>query len=268
LFVAWVVLAPAALRAAGPATPLDGRDFSYEDLGHPYLARVRADARVRHFYASGPVDVAEAAAMADFLRDQFPRGRPGTDPAKRNLLELLDGAAAGESFLCDTIARMLAQMAQAGGTHARRVRLRHHVVAEIWSARWGKWVVIDPHFNVHFTNHEGVPLSSLDIHRLAAPALRDQIEAHPGRSENTLYRPERFDNLIDRYVDGVAVDFGSKWFSHPLPYWHPVRAPLVNAVFYSERGVAHHPYFPRVVTTPELLYAPPEGSGVARTEAP
>jgi len=257
VIVATGILAPDALEAAGPATPIDGAGFSYENLDHPYLARIRSDDRIRQFYASGPVDLDEAAAMADFLRDQFPRGRPGSDPAKRNLLELLDGAEAGESFLCDTIARMQAQMVQAGGTHARRVRLRHHVVAEIWSARWEKWTVVDPHFNVYFTNREGVPLSSLDVHRLAPPGLRDQIVVHPGRSENTLYRAGRFDNLVDRYLDGVAVDFGTKWFSHPLPAWHPVRAPLVNAVFYSERGPAHHPYFPRAVTTPDVLFAPP-----------
>jgi hypothetical protein len=266
VILATAILVPGAFEAAGPATPIDGAGFYYEKLDHPYLARIRLDERVRHFYASGTVDLDEAVAMADFLRDQFPRGRPGTDPAKRNLLELLDGAEAGESFLCDTIARMLAQMMQAGGTHARRVRLRHHVVAEIWSAHWKKWVVVDPHFNVHFTNRGGVPLSSLDVHRLAPPGLRDQIVVHPGLSENTLYRPGRFDNLVDRYVDGVAVDFGSKWFSHPLPYWHPVRAPLVNAVFYSESGLAHHPYFPRAVKTPDVLFAPPDGGGAARTD--
>ena len=266
VILATEILDPAALEAAGPATPIDGAGFSYENLAHPYFTRIRSDERVRHFYESGAVDLDEAVAMADFLRDQFPRGRPGADPAKRNLLELLDGAQAGESFLCDTIARMLAQMAQAGGTHARRVRLRHHVVAEIWSARWKKWVVVDPHFNVYFTNREGVPLSSLDVHRLAPPGLRDGIVVHPGRSENTLYQPGRFDNLVDRYLDGVAVDFGTKWFSHPLPYWHPVRSPLVNAVFYSERGLSHHPYFPRAVTTPELLYAPPDGGEAAQTD--
>ncbi len=265
VILATKIVDPAALEAAGPATPLDGPGFSYEDLDHPYLTRIRSDARLRHFYASGAVDVAEAVAMADFLRDQFPRGPPRTDPSKRNLLELLDGAAAGESFLCDTIARMLAQMAQAGGTHARRVRPRNHVVTEIWSDRWRKWVVVDPHFNVYFTNREGVPLSSLDLHRLAAPGLRDQIVAHAGRSANTPYRPERFDNLIDRYLDGIAVDFGTRWFSHPLPYWHPVRSPLVNALFYSERGNSRHPYFPRALTTPELLYVPPAAGGVAQT---
>jgi hypothetical protein len=251
---------PGALRAAGPATPLEGPGFRYEDLAHPELARIRSDPRLRDLYATTPVDVEEAVAMADFLRDQFPRGRPRTSPDERNVLELLDGAAAGEQFLCDHIARMLAQLVQAGGTQARRVRAFRHVVTEIWSRRWQKWVVVDPHFNIHFTDRGGVPLSALDLHRLGRADRRAEIRILPGRSANTLYRPERFDNAIDRYQGGFAVDFDARWFSNPLPRWHPRRSPSLTAVFFSEKGAAgsEHRYYQRVVDAPDVLYAPPD----------
>jgi hypothetical protein len=250
---------PEALRAAGPATPFDGADFGYEDLSHPELARIRSDPRLRTVYATTPVDVPEAVAMADFLRDQFPRGRPRTSPNDRNLLELLDGAAAGERFLCDTIARMLAQMVQAGGTQARRVRAYRHVVTEIWSRRWQKWVVVDPHFNIHFTDRSGAPLSALDLHRLGRSGRRAEIQILAGGSANTVYRPERFDNVIDRYEGGFAVDFDVRWSSNPLPRWHPRRSPSLSAVYFSEAGTvgSDHRYYQRTVAVPDVLYAPP-----------
>jgi alkaline phosphatase D len=148
----------------GPATPFDGPGYFYADLGHPYLARVRSDPRLASFYDRGPLDVDGVAEMADFLRDRFPHGAPTRDVDRANVLELLDAAERGESYLCGTISKMLVQLVQAGGGTARGMRLDGHVVIEFWSPRWQKWVLIDPDTNVRFEDGDGTPLSVLDVH--------------------------------------------------------------------------------------------------------
>ena len=95
-----------------------------------YYDRVRWDSRLRHFYAAPRSDFDTYLAYANFLRDRFPHGfhsREDSHPGEVhiwNLLEMLDEADAGESFLCGEISLMLSQMIIAGGGFARTVGLR------------------------------------------------------------------------------------------------------------------------------------------------
>jgi hypothetical protein len=257
--LAWVADAAAPVDpAAGPITPLDGPGFYYADLSHPYLAGVRSDPRLAGLYGGGPLDVAEVARMADFVRDRVPHGRTSVDPDRLQLIELLDRAERGERYLCGTVARMLVEMVQAGGGHGRLVRLGGHVVAEFWSPRWRKWVLVDPDTNVRFESPTGVPLSVLEVHDIARRGAREELVAIAGTSPNTLFSEELLDRqLRDYYAGGFAVDFNAKWLSLDLPRWHPRRSPSVTSVYFEPGGARGHVYFDRVVTDPAALYAPP-----------
>lgn len=249
------------LAEIGPRTPLDGAGFRYEDLAHPGFADIRGDPRLERLYGAAPPDVEAAARMADFLRDLAPHGVPETATVGRELAALLDAAERGERFQCQTLSRMLAQMLQAGGTPARRLRLGGHVVTELWSRRHQKWVVMDADYNVHFTSAAGVPLSGRELRELARAGRESEIVARPGSSPHTLYAPDRKALLLGLYEDGFAVDFYARWTSLALPRWHPRRSPSQSAVFLGEPDGATRLYLRHSAGDPELLYAPPPGLG-------
>jgi hypothetical protein len=245
-------------EAVGPVTPLDGPAFAYEDLDDPYFQQIRRDPRIAHFYGAGPPDVEDAARMADFIRDRFERGPPDRSVDRAGLLELLDRADGGESFLCGTAAKMLVQMVQAGGGVGRIVRVTRHTVVEIWSERWGRWVLVDPDTNVTYENRAGEPLSTLEIHERARRGDLSDLVARPGRASKTLYSEDLMRRQMRvNYAPGFAIDFYARWASLDLPRWHPRRSPSVTAVYYGADAEGGHPYFDRVVSDPSPLYAPP-----------
>jgi hypothetical protein len=254
----------------GPSTPLEGDEFFYEDLDHPYLARVRNDPRVAELLARRP-DVAEASAMADFLRSSFPRQRNSTPVERVNVLELLDRAEAGEGFLCGTISKMLVQLFQAAGGNGRLVRLGGHVVAEIWSPTQQKWVLIDADTNVRFENRAGVSLSVLDMHELVlrgerdavvtiegatpTPYLYDDDYLKPGQDlDYTEYQLQKY------YRNGFAVDYYAEWLTLDLPTWDPRTHPFFTSVFTSRAGASRPGELRQIrrdASDPAVLYAPP-----------
>ena len=241
--------------AAGPALPFDGPGFFYEDLGHPYLERVRRDPRLARFYGGEPLAFDDLVVMADFLRGRFPADDPDFDDTRANVLELLDAADGGQGYRCGTAAKMLIQMAQAGGVQGRRVRLGGHVVAEVWLEPWG-WVVVDPHVNVHYRDAAGRPLSALEIHRRVRSGARDDLVPVPGPDPATRWERHR-QILTEVWGTGFAIDYHAKWLTLDLSTWDPRVSPSQTSVFYAPAGDPENPLFRRSVRDPAPLYAPP-----------
>ncbi|NNL67697.1 MAG: hypothetical protein HKP30_15710 [Myxococcales bacterium] len=242
--------------ASGLDAPDEGAPFQEMAL-HPYFGRIRTDPRTRHFYGHGPLDVEDFAAMADFLRGRFPHGFPAPEHQPLNVLELLDAAEQGAVFACGDITKMLIQLAQAGRGHGRPVQLDGHVVAELWSRRYGKWVAVDADYDLHFTDRAGTPLSAYEIHERVRDGRRDALVPQVGASPNALYR-SRSESLYGAYEEGLAVFYYAQWISRNLPRWHPDRSPVRTArAYYPEATLEHRVYFARLTEDPASLYAPP-----------
>ena len=224
-------------------TPFDSADFSYADLSHPYFEKIRNDKRVAHFYVNGtdPIDVADAIAMREYLRDLFPHGAASTSFINTNVLEMIDAAEQGEKFLCGNISKMLVQLIQAGGTQARTVGLqaKHsgHVVVELWSKQFNKWVTLDPDYNVHYTDTTGEPLSALEIFEMSQDSKKiNNIKPVKGKSSNTLYKSDS--RLVDLfYKNGVAINFYNRWVDKNYPRRHPARSPSIMAFYVGDSTV-------------------------------
>ena len=154
---------------------------------------------------------------------------------------MIDAAEQGERFLCGNISKMLVQLIQAGGTQARTVGLQAahsgHVVVELWSKQFNKWVILDPDYNVHYTDTAGKPLSALEIFEMSQDSNKiKNIIPVIGNSPNTLYKSDS--RLVDLfYKNGVAINFYNRWVDKNYPRRHPARSPSIMAFYVGDSTV-------------------------------
>ncbi|MBE8232469.1 MAG: hypothetical protein HAW67_01950 [Endozoicomonadaceae bacterium] len=223
-------------------TPFDSPspDFKYANLSHPYFENIRNDKRVAHFYSLSsnssdqpPIDFSDAISMKKYLRDLFPHGVASTNFINTNVLEMIDAAEQGEQFLCEDISKMLIQLIQAGGTQARAVGLQSlhsdHVVVEMWSKHFNKWVIIDPDHNIHYTNANGVPLSAIELYVMSQNSHQiEKIQRITDSSPNTLHNTKLIELF---YKNGFSIFFYNRWVDQNLPRKHPARSPAIMGVY-------------------------------------
>jgi transglutaminase-like putative cysteine protease len=90
---------------------------------------------------------------------------------------------------------------------ARRqtVHYRGHFVAEIWSNEHGKWIVMDPHLDIHY-ERDGVPLSALELHQIWMQGEADSVVqvAGPGNVDH----PMGSTWALDGFRDGLYRYWG------------------------------------------------------------
>ena len=224
-------------------TPFDSADFSYADLSHPYFEKIRNDKRVAHFYSSekDKIDIYDAISMREYLRDLFSHGTASKNYLHVNVLEMIDATENGEKFLCGNISKMLVQMIQAGGTQARTIGLQAsdsgHVVVELWSENFDKWVMLDPDYNVHYTNTTSKPLSAIELYQMSQDSnIIKDIMRVPGKSVNTLYSNNS--KLVEQYYkNGIAINYYNSWVDKDLPRINPARSPAIMGFYIGNSAV-------------------------------
>lgn len=205
--------------------------------------------------------------MREYLRDLFPHGISSKNYLNKNVLEMIDAAEHGEKFLCGNISKMLIQLVQAGGTQARTVGVHSsrgsHVVAEIWSKRFNKWIIIDSDYNVHYTDVAGTPLSALELYEMSGDTREiGTIQRIAGDSPNTLHNSNT--KLIELfYRNGFTIHFYNRWVDRNLPRRHPMRSPSIMG-FYVGNSTVRKFYFKHnsEILTEEIiskLYMNPSG---------
>ncbi len=247
-------LAPLAQQLMGVRR--GGAGFTFEaarDLD-PLRRRHDLDAVV----AAGKNDFERWVLLMHWVRDRFPH-LPNPSPPDANAFDgaaLLDGYRGEGGYLCGTVAPLLVQAVTALGGAARRVELRFtpgdsHVVTEVWSDHFGKWLVLDPDYDIYFTAG-GVPQHALELHQRWAADDIDAVEVHWRDSSHNIYRPdlergdrsflrkiyverawrrwdrernqhkgERFAVRLLHYYSHVSFPLRNDWRSRPLPWWHP-----------------------------------------------
>lgn len=101
-------------------------------------------------------------------------------------LELLDGVRNGTiTFRCVEFSHMLQQVCSAYGVPARVIGVRlpnsdrglgkGHVVVDVWSNDYRKWVVLDPQMNMFYTDRQGTALSVFELHDRVRNDMSDDI---------------------------------------------------------------------------------------------
>ncbi|MFC1614770.1 hypothetical protein ACFL5K_05680 [Gemmatimonadota bacterium] len=154
-----------------PAAAHSRFTFKVFDYDNELIEELRLRYRLEEIVAPGEDEWARQLLLKNWVAGQITNGNPTVEAD--NALEILEYAAAGKKFYCTYFAITYIQCAQALGWQARKLGLdrlhgpdslgsTHHGVAEIWSNRFAKWVVIDAQSNLHFEKNS-VPLSAWEI---------------------------------------------------------------------------------------------------------
>lgn len=159
---------------------------------YPFTYQDMADLRVRALYARAGIARMERAAtseldlirrIADWANRQWGHMRP-LPYASWDALEILDRGEKGDGFWCEYKAALFVQACNAAGLTARIVGINRkdedsHMVAEVYSNQFRKWMLVDAWWNCYYERN-GVPLSAIEFHQAAGHL--DGIEAVFGPS--------------------------------------------------------------------------------------
>jgi len=233
-------------------------------------------------------------ALMHWARDRFPHrpNRSAPDAQAFDGAALLARRADDDGYLCGTIAPLLVQAVTAVGGRARRVELRFtphdsHVVTEVWSSHYGKWLVLDPDYDVWFTV-DGIPQHALELHALWARGAIDTLHVHWRESPHNIYRPdleagrrdflqtifanrawtrwdrernehkgERFAVRLLNYYSHVSFPVRNDWRSRPLPWWHPEGNHVQGSLVITVPTMPDWEDFLLRVPTPAAFYGAP-----------
>lgn len=216
--------------------------FGFEDLGHRKLKELREEYDLEKVIAGGKGEIEKLALLRSWVKARWKHTGPKIFP-RWDALEILRLAEEGEKFYCVQSAIVLMQCAEALGWQARKLEIHSraggdHSVIEVWSRDFGKWVIMDPDFNVHY-ERGGVPLGALEMHDAWQDGKIDDIElvrlpcpySFDEKKGADLYRhiyvvwrndffsrpdaPIRLLHLVDEDTDAQLVDDGKLLFPDP-----------------------------------------------------
>jgi len=91
---------------------------------------------------------------------------------------------------------------------------------EVWSNRFNKWAVLDPHFGCYFEkrSRSGIPLSALEIHNLLVREKRTEIVKKEVNGDKEIH-PVPDADPVD-YFHHLAMEMRNNHLSVPLHAWN------------------------------------------------
>ena len=129
------------------------------------------------------------------------------------------------SGMCVIYSNTFVQTALALGLTARGVILDHHFVSEVWSNDYRKWVTFDiassydsirPDFHIK----DGVPLSSLETHKLARAGMKGEVWVQPAGPHSKINGlDQKKEKLLgpDEWEPRMGIPFRNNYLTSWLP---------------------------------------------------
>jgi hypothetical protein len=147
------------------------RRFVFDGFENPKLRELRDRERLEEVVAPGRDEFDRQVLLLDWTYGRFRKfGRPTSEA--RGALEILKDVDAGHAFFCAHYGDVLVSAAASLGWVCRLIALRRpdhrgggsteHTTTEIWSNRYGRWVMFDPTFAL-YVEREGTPLNAWEI---------------------------------------------------------------------------------------------------------
>ena len=147
--------------------------FKYADtLNNPYLKELRTEYNLDQLIAGQTHDLDKIKLILDWTSKQWEHDGSNT-PSKQDALTILKEAREGKQFRCVEYGIVATAALNSIGMHARTLGLKTrdvekvmrgagHVVSEVYSEELGKWIYIDPQFNILPTLN-GTPLNGVEF---------------------------------------------------------------------------------------------------------
>jgi len=149
--------------------------------------RLREDFKLDEVVAQGKTEFERILLLKRWVRSRWNHGWNNTKPPL-DAYEILKHAEKGETFTCGYYALVLSECCLSFGYQTRRLGIRvrdtefpanpqnhGHVVAEVWSNDFSKWVLMDADKNCHY-EREDVPLSALEIREAWLNGEEDKVK--------------------------------------------------------------------------------------------
>ena len=202
--------------------------FQYEDFFNQDVQMLREKYSLGKLVVDAATDLEKFIILREWVRGRISEGRPKNVDYNFNALNILERAGKGEHFFCSETATIFTQCVISLGYIGRYVGLfKGHILAEVWSNDFNKWVVMDVGDNLHYEKF-GVPLSALELNIALESGEFSDINVIYGIDKKHLSADER-DFYISYYRD-FFVRMRNDWFSNKYPHWHPKGNSIMNGL--------------------------------------
>lgn len=229
-------------------------NFQYEDLTNTSLRLLREKYRLYELVDSAPSELDRMIILRNWVRNRIPSGTPRGVDYNFNALDILSRAENGEKFFCSEYSTVFVQCALSIGLIARYGGLfKGHVVAEIWSNDFEKWVAMDVTNDLYY-ERSGIPLNILELHDIWETGDFDGIRASSGLQRQDLSTGEKADLLS--YYHEFYIRMRNDWFSHRYPHWHPSANSIMNGLEWKDRYTSDNILVARQTSDKEEMYFP------------
>jgi len=149
--------------------------FQYADtIDNDYLKELRTSYNLEQLTAGDTDEFAKIKTILDWTSKQWEHNGSNT-PSKQDALTILSEAKQGKKFRCVEYGIVATAAHNSIGIPARTLGLKTrdvekvrrgagHVVSEVYSKELGKWIYIDPQFNIIPTLN-GAPLTGVEFQK-------------------------------------------------------------------------------------------------------
>ena len=196
--------------------------FYYQAYNEPKLKRLSARYNLPQFIRNP--DFSGFLALKDWLRQRYAHGLPpkGLTFYNFDALGLLSQNEKNSTLDCGAFSYTYVQCILSIGGQARIVLLhseesRGHVVSEVWSNDWGKWIVVDVDHNLYYELN-GIPLNALELHKAFIKEDYADIKIIRGPPLKKAERRCTLEEELSKYFY-FAVRMRNDFFNK-YPRWH------------------------------------------------
>ena len=181
----------------------------------------------------------ELATLNDWVRRQWIHGTNGPVNLQHfNTIDIIENARKGAGMSrCHIASMVFTQAALSMGYQGRLfslslilIEIPGHAVTEVWVDDLNKWVAFDTDFNLYYIDKFGVPMNTLELHRVLMTGTATNLTVIKGG-----YRPEHFDvensdvqPPLLPYYRYFFVDMRNDWLSNPYFVGHPKRSDFTS----------------------------------------
>ncbi|MCG8411047.1 MAG: transglutaminase-like domain-containing protein [Bacteroidales bacterium] len=193
--------------------------FYYSDtLGNKYLRELRKNYGLDTLTLNLPNEIEKIKTILHWSSSKWKHNGFNT-PSKSDALTILKEASAGKQFRCVEYGILAASSLNSIGIHARVLGLKTrdvekvkrgagHVVAEVYSQEYSKWIFIDPQFDV-LPTLKGIPLNAVEFQKAILIQKQDiELVNSEGKVDSDFSK--KYINWIGKYLYFFDIKFDQR----------------------------------------------------------
>ena len=226
------------IKINNPDICMAALSFQYEDFLNENIRLLRNKYSLDKLVADISSDLEKFIILREWVRRRITEGKPKNVDYNFNALNILERAERGEHFFCSETATVFIQCVISLGYTGRYIGLfKGHILAEVWSNDFNKWVIMDVGDNLHYERF-GVPLGALELHRTLEIGNFSDIDVVYGIDMKHLSREES--NFYISYYHEFFTRMRNDWFSNKYPHWHPKGNSIMNSLEWQDQYTSNN----------------------------